>query len=275
MRKTALAVVLLLPLLASAQRTEYRVLLPVYSPQPAGGAFGSQWKTSYAVHNPTTADFHVNRCPGSSDPQYNGCARILLEDALLEPGETETTLPDFSHDFEKLSSRGGPRLLYIIPFSTPAASPSQLSFGLRALDLSRSGTNAGTEVPVVREEEFRTRTTSLVNVPSHPSFRFNLRLYELKLKVSAFTLRIFDQDTNQLVATKELALSWHFPHHYASMFEPPHLEIGNLADLVPPGTTLPQTMRIEIEPRTPGSEFWAFVSITNNETQHLTLVTPQ
>lgn len=40
------------------------------------------------------------------------------------------------------------------------------------------------------------------------------------------------------------------------------------------GTELPPMLSIEIEPRTAGSEFWAFVSITNNETQHLTLVTP-
>jgi hypothetical protein len=33
--------------------------------------------------------------------------------------------------------------------------------------------------------------------------------------------------------------------------------------------------RIEIEPTLPDMRVWAFVSITNNETQHVTLVTPQ
>ena len=33
-------------------------------------------------------------------------------------------------------------------------------------------------------------------------------------------------------------------------------------------------LRIEVTPVTPGLEFWTFVSITNNNTQHVTLVTP-
>jgi hypothetical protein len=34
-------------------------------------------------------------------------------------------------------------------------------------------------------------------------------------------------------------------------------------------------LRIEIEPLAGTTRYWAFVSITNNETQHVTLVTPE
>ncbi|HVE71131.1 MAG TPA: hypothetical protein VNI54_07160 [Thermoanaerobaculia bacterium] len=256
----------------------YRVLLPVYFEHPAPGAFGSQWKTAYAVNNPTPHQFHVEWCAGSTDPFFGACSRPLLSNAHLAAGETETTLPPFSGDMHVLNGRGGPRLLYILPFSQPpqpVAWPSVLSFALRAFDTSRSATNAGTEVPVVREEQFRKNTTSLLNVPVHPSFRLTFRLYELNLKVAGFTVRVFDQQTNRLVGEKDLVLSWHFAHHWVKMFEPPHVQIGDIRELLPAATALPETLRIEIQPRSEGSEFWAFVSITNNETQHLTLVTPQ
>jgi hypothetical protein len=38
---------------------------------------------------------------------------------------------------------------------------------------------------------------------------------------------------------------------------------------------LPAAVQIEVEPMTSGSTFWTFVSVTNNTTQQLTLVTPQ
>ena len=273
----ALSLLLLAPA-ASAQRAFYRVLLPVFFPDAVAGAYGSQWKTAYAVHNPTPHAFHVDWCPGSTDPMYDVCTLPLYSNAHLAPGGTETTLPPFFHDRHELQKRGGPRLLYIREFVNPPGSqpnPAALSFALRAFDVSRSASNAGTEIPVVRQEQFRKSTTSLLNVPTDAQFRLTLRLYETNLKVSGFTIRLFDQSTNALLGSRDVVLSWHFEHHWRLMFEPPHVQIGDVTELLPAGTALPQTLRIEIEPRTPQSEFWAFVSITNNDTQHLTLVTPQ
>ena len=36
-----------------------------------------------------------------------------------------------------------------------------------------------------------------------------------------------------------------------------------------------ETIRVEITPISPGLRFWAFAAITNNETQHVTTITPQ
>lgn len=254
---------------------QYRVLIPVYFPEPVPGAFGSQWKTAWAVHNPTQAQFHIDWCPGSTNPLFNGCTRPLLANAHLAPSDTETTLPEFSHDFDVLNDSGGPRLIYIRPFLQNTVSPSALTFALRAFDVARTVTNAGTETPVVREEQFRKTTTNLLNVPTDPAFRLTLRMYETKLKTAEFTVRVYDQANNVLLGESNVRLTFRFPHHYVSMFEPPYLQIGDIASLLPSGTTLPPALRIEVEPRSEGSEFWAFVSITNNETQHLTLVTPQ
>ncbi|HEX8152273.1 MAG TPA: hypothetical protein VF698_04060, partial [Thermoanaerobaculia bacterium] len=49
-------------------------------------------------------------------------------------------------------------------------------------------------------------------------------------------------------------------------------EIPSLQALLP--ALSPSALRLEIEPLTPGSRYWAFVSVTNNDTQLVTVVTP-
>ena len=266
---------LLLATAAVAQLTEYRVLLPVLYPAPLPGAYNSQWQTSFAVFNPTSTEFTSQFCSGSRSGTL-GCPRPYIPETQLLPGETQTDLYAPGNTFSGYKGPG-PRLLYFTPFqggSAPAPA-SALQFQLRAADISRASTNAGTEVPVVKQEQFRKSTTSLLNVPVHPNFRLTLRLYETLLPISDFTVRVYDQATNVAIGGADVRLVFQNDHDLTSMFNPPYLQIGDLTTLIPAGTQLPSTLRIEIEPRTSGSEFWAFVSITNNETQHLTLVTPQ
>ena len=49
----------------------------------------------------------------------------------------------------------------------------------------------------------------------------------------------------------------------------------DITDLLKLRKAWPAVARVEIVPRTPGSRYWAFVSLTNNQTQLVTLVTPQ
>lgn len=46
----------------------------------------------------------------------------------------------------------------------------------------------------------------------------------------------------------------------------------NMSDHVPAEG---QKVRIELEPVTPGLKYWAFLSITNNKTQHFYTVLPR
>ena len=265
-----LAVLLLLPLSSAAQQTDaYRVLLPVYFEQPVPGAFGSQWKTVMAMHNPTTRDFVISWCPVNP---ASVCPAFHPPLSLLAPKETQTELPDFAQEGME---GGGPRLLYVRGFGTGTETAAQLSFQLRALDVSRLETNAGTEVPVVRQEQFRTTATSLLNVPVDPNFRLTLRLYETKLHRADFRVRVYDQLSGSPIGDKVLSVAYRFNAGDQEMFEPPNAQVGDLYDLLSPIVNPPSRLRVQIEPLTPGSEFWAFVSITNNATQQLTLVTPQ
>jgi hypothetical protein len=48
-----------------------------------------------------------------------------------------------------------------------------------------------------------------------------------------------------------------------------------LSDLLSGTTATGERVRIVVEPLEPDTPYWAFVSITNNETQHITISTPK
>jgi hypothetical protein len=48
-----------------------------------------------------------------------------------------------------------------------------------------------------------------------------------------------------------------------------------LSDLLPGTIATDERVRIVVEPLEPDTPYWAFVSITNNETQHITISTPK
>ncbi|HEX9160465.1 MAG TPA: hypothetical protein VF980_02060 [Thermoanaerobaculia bacterium] len=55
---------------------------------------------------------------------------------------------------------------------------------------------------------------------------------------------------------------------------PAYAEYSQFANLLTnPRATA--AMRIDVDPLTTGSRYWTFVSITNNDTQRVTLVSPQ
>jgi hypothetical protein len=52
-----------------------------------------------------------------------------------------------------------------------------------------------------------------------------------------------------------------------------YASIGQFTDAFPQLNGLDK-VRVEVTPLTEGLRFWTFVSITNNETQHVTTITP-
>jgi len=264
MRTTFL--MLLLALSLSIQAADrYRVLIPVYLEEPAAGAFGSLWTTPLAIYNGTSSTFQF-------DP---ACLEVCRDHAPLTPGKTQQQIETFTWEWRS----GQPTRVLGLTTIAGKDSPAALSFQLRAADISRSATNAGTEVPVVRETEFRTSTVHLLNVPVDPQFRLTLRIYEMNAAESDFAVRIYDQAANLLLGSSMVHLTMpiapNLPHLNGVPVAPAYLQIGDLAALIPAGAALPQMLRVEIEPKTSGSAFWGFISITNNQTQHVTLVTPQ
>jgi len=117
-----------------------RVLVPVYAFGP--GAFGSNWTTEVML---------LNNTQFAAEPYRLLPARIAAQSTI-------------SLDFG--ASRPGGVL-----FFPPRESSSELSFGSLVRDTSRQVEDWGTEVPVVRENEFRNGKLNLLNVPIDPRFR--------------------------------------------------------------------------------------------------------
>jgi hypothetical protein len=196
-----------------------------------------------------------------------GCTADLVSDEELVPNETETLLPG---RYPKPASGVAGTVVYILPEgpNDPSDHAELVTFQLRVVDISRSATAAGTELPVVRESAFRTTSTiQLLNVPNDPRFRIALRIFEMNLDHANFGVRVYDQSTNALLSARRVETD--VAPQGPLRFTPAFLELDDLAP------SQPATLRIEIAPLNSGVAFWAYVSITNNDSQQITLVTPQ
>lgn len=250
--------------LAAAEPPYARVLLPAYSEQLIPGGFGSLWKVSFSVYNGSGHEFVIYTC------RPPGCLADLWADEALEPNETQTALP--TRYVDPVNPVAG-AVIYLgwSPGQT-SSDANAVAVQLRIADVSRAATNAGTELPVVRESALRTSTLSLLQIPVDARFRASLRVFELDLDRAEFAIRVIDQSTGALIteyrATTTTPAQGTFPRYTPGFAEIADITRG-IADAGP------GQLRIEIEPLTARSKFWAYVSITNNETQHVTLVTPQ
>jgi hypothetical protein len=133
----------------------------------------------------------------------------------------------------------------------PAVESLKIHLNSRVYDLSRITETAGTAIPVVPEETFTNGTNVLLGIPVSPHYRHTLRVYALDREASV-TIRVYanDETTPRATITRTAYLQ----------LDP--------ATLIPlDGVT---SMHIEIDPVDAGTRIWSFVSVTNNDTHHVT-----
>ena len=157
----------------------------------------------------------------------------------------------------------------------PRQAASRLHFGVLVRDLSRQAEALGTEIPVIRENEFFDRPFELLNVPTDSRFRVALRLYSFeggnRTFFSALPVAIWSSDSDQLLVSTNIVLLGNLG--YVSM--PGYAQISDLVTAYPE-LAGKGPLRIQIGEIAKGSAtFWGFVTVTNNDTQHVTTITPQ
>ena len=237
-----------------------QVLLPIYLKEPVPGANGSQWRTDFRIRNHGTEA--VLLAPWECPPNM-ACPPVFPLTYTLLPN---TTL----HNPQDFSSRPGAnpsRLLYV-------SKPGAVSMSLRVADISRSTLNAGTDLPIIRPNELLTGAAQLFDVPlDAQSFRILLRVYDLAYTKADFEVRIYAEGREDDPIHVAL-LTATTPQQGAFRSEAAYAQL-DITDLLKLRKAWPATARVEIVPRTAGSRYWAFVSLTNNQTQLVTLVTPQ
>lgn len=186
-------------------------------------------------------------------------------DRRIEVASKSTVLLDVLASTPLLSPGA---LLYV-----PEGEVSNLHFNLRVR--AQSSSSAGTEIPIVRSKDYRTGRSNLLNVPIDSRFRRTLRAYLPNLVWGRFTVRIFRTSVQasgeSLVAERSFDVS--FPT------DPPlPLLVPGMVDLSGVFNEITgadgDTVRVEIEPSLPvGARYWPLLTITNNATREITVVT--
>lgn len=235
-----------------------RILLPLaFGETP--GAFGSLWKTetTAVIDGSAEIELHPKRFCSPRLP----CFSIPLRRPF-----------DFAKAVETRHERIPAQFVYV-----RAADEPKLALNLRVRDLTRTAETWGTEVPVVREHEWRTSSIVLAPLPVDPLFRLTLRVYEFdSITGNRVAVRIYADDETEPRATliKTFQVAQGTLTTALLPVAPGYIQFDPLAEA---GDALAdaETVWIRVEPLSPALRFWAFASVTNNPTGHVTTVTPQ
>jgi hypothetical protein len=227
-----------------------KLLFPVDAGNPIGGAFGSQFVSRPMVYNAGSSPVRASLTEVPVWCSIPGCVNFI------QPGTS------------KLLTGGGGGLGGFLFVDRPRL--ADLAFSLRAQDLSRQELTWGTELPIIREADLFEDRLMLIDVPDADRFRQTLRIYDWDGQGhGVVAVRVFDQAGGALLYDTEV----HLPIAHIGIPEPGQTQLAlwteHFAALRPA-----DALRIEIEPVTPGLRFWAFITITHNETQHITTITP-
>lgn len=229
-----------------------KVLIPVLSRNGFPGRSGSSWVAELWARNSSDHDVLF------------GSGYLLI---VLPPGypaiRSRTTVMA-----NELAERGA-------IFVLERAFADEVHLSLRIADVSRRPISQGTEVPVVRERDWLSRPIEFLDVPTGFAVRQMLRVYETDgTDETAVRVLVYPIRDNEPIAEAVLE-----PRGGARYFEgqtgaPAYAEIADLVERFPQ-IVAHERLRIRLEPLTPGMRYWAFVTITDNMTQEVTVVSPQ
>jgi len=256
-----------------------RVLLPVVldGPAPVPGAFGSLWETVLLLTNEGSSSAYVNPVWRNLIPGDVGTPDEILSPRVTVRARIYTTW--FSRD---APSKNG----VILRVEDQYADALRIS--LRVHDLTRQDKAWGTMIPIVPENRFADSVTLLALPGQDPNFRVNVRFYSLntdapvQVKVQAFAMNTsfasqpsFEDafaGSQTITLPKPATPDW-----LPGQLQPPDVspnffflgDLGSVTNGAPP-----PLMRLEISSMTPAATIWAFATITNNDTQEVTIVAP-
>lgn len=269
-RRVGLIVLLTCSVVAPALGQETtQVLVPLWLNAPAAGAHDSLWTTELAIVNGGEDPLVI---AGYFRPDCGGDLRPCFES--VPPGITfRPRLLTFTNEVQGI--------FLLLEREQPRAA----AFSLRVRDLSRSVETWGTEIPVVRIDEIDGGPIHILDVPIRGGFRTMLRIYDLDPRSGPARVRVRVYGFNEkrqspfepeavndaLLADEEHAFRYAVTGG-GTFDHPGYIELADFPSRI---ITHFYHVRLRIDPLTPGRRIWAFASITNNATQHVTIMSPQ
>lgn len=155
---------------------------------------------------------------------------------------------------------GQPQYPHGTALLVPRSESNQLWFALRIRDVSRVAEGFGTEIPVVRDSQMFPGTMTLLDVPLDPAYRVKLRIY-------AFGDMETD-DLGRISGFGTFAMRRSCSSVAGCASTPWYAEV----DLPVRGND--ERANLYVTPPAGASLAWAFAAVTNNDTQQVTIVTP-
>jgi hypothetical protein len=227
------------------------ILFPIFLP-PVQGAFGSEFHTTARVAS-----------RGEQIDLYGVDRACLIADSPRTPS-VPFKIGLNEDQLITACSRSVGRMFYVAE-----GRGTDLVANLRVTDVSRQNASHGVEIPVVRDDDFTVEKIVLLGVPIDARFRNTLRVYGMPGQGTGYARVVING------VTHPIALNWS-----GDMFEPMVATFTDFPrpDQLPAGQKT-ITVTIELPPSGPvalvgPTPIWAFVSVTNNETQEITTITP-
>jgi len=228
------------------------LLVPIAASFP--GAFGTRWTTDAWVFN-------------DSGEGTNLFSEVCVSLGAVFPCGERAIVPAHGALQLELAARREPNFpqLYLNP---PNDVASRLHFSVRVRDASRPD-DIGTQIPVARRSDFRKGRLELLNVPVNGGLRSLLRIYDEMLTLHAgVTVRAFDMENNALLAQRRL-------EEFLPTDNPARTTLLLYDFLGTPEVRSRSSIRIEIEEDDPNAALWALLTLTDNVTQRVTVITSQ
>ena len=173
----------------------------------------------------------------------------------IEPERSQITIAANSGLHPVLLNTGNPGLFVYVNESEAR----RLHFSLRARDTSRTAFTAGTEIPVVRHDEWVQTRIVLANIPPRENFT-HLRIYSSPATSVDIEFRRHRDSTLLGTAVAEI-------RENGRIHEPEYAEVRDFPQNDSP-------MYVIIRSRNQAA-LWGFISLTNNSSQEITAITPQ
>ena len=244
-----------------------KLLLPVIFNGQVPGAFGSLWVTQLSLTNVGDSGLPVV----GYDPTPGGCSSFCVPPDPIPPHAT--IYPTY---------RGARAVIPGDFLWVGKSRATELGVTLRVQDISRQSQTWGTSIPVIAESRALTARVSLTDVPMRAEFRNLLRVYDFEPNIGhSFVVRVYAvQPSQQIPFTNttadqllvELVAAFATPDFNGSTIVARGYYELSLSAL--PQLANAERIRVEIEPISADLKYWAFVSVTNDATQHVTLITP-
>ncbi|PYQ26711.1 MAG: hypothetical protein DMF56_23305 [Acidobacteria bacterium] len=232
-----------------------KILVPVVAYRVAG-AFGSIWSTELVGRNDNERSIVVG--------QYFSDLVETLTPPLWRGADAKST-------FRPVLVPNGAAFLYHEHIDgSPGTKP--LAFSLRVRDLSRQADSWGTEVPLVRDEDaFVARPMDMLNIPFEPESRITLRIYDFDGQIGG-SVPVFIRNNESDAVLGSTIVS--FAEGVLQNTPPaPGLVVLDVKPLVTNASGV-ERIRIQVGDPNLQKRLWALVSVTDLDTQQVTIVTP-